>query len=361
MKTCAKCRRELELEAFENKPSKPPGALYATCRECRSGGRRARGQVWAEMETNAQKWGLVVQTDGEPRVRDLTLGERAGYARPIAIRKLIREHWSKLLEFGIISSVGTIHEGAGRPGTEYWLNEEQAIFLLTKSDTAEAFSAVKEMIRVFVLVRHGRPVTGLGERLTVTHLALLVQQNHAQTQNDFRELRALVVDVGRNALFELSKQAQESRVESAERKKLSDEFHGLFGVVRGIERTVNGIERAVKGLGDALNKFTGMGRSTSPALPARANDPRQLEMLQNSQEGQSDSVEMGLWPGNGDEFGKPIDGMDERTIRRKIEWANDMYRKGKTWIKTDPKWARAMELCHARLAVFERSIVNRPN
>jgi hypothetical protein len=38
------------------------------------------------------------------------------------------------LEFGICFTVKQIHEGAGRPSIEYWLNKQQALFITAKSD-----------------------------------------------------------------------------------------------------------------------------------------------------------------------------------------------------------------------------------
>jgi hypothetical protein len=38
------------------------------------------------------------------------------------------------LEFGICFTVKQIHEGAGRPAIEYWLNKQQALFITAKPD-----------------------------------------------------------------------------------------------------------------------------------------------------------------------------------------------------------------------------------
>lgn len=87
--------------------------------------------------------------NGEPRVHDLQLAERLGFADQYMIRKLIKRNEDKLLKFGIVSTVETIHEGAGRPTAEFYLNQRQAIFICMKSETERAFDVQVEIVRVF--------------------------------------------------------------------------------------------------------------------------------------------------------------------------------------------------------------------
>lgn len=87
--------------------------------------------------------------DGEPRVHDLRLAERLGFERPVKIRELIKRHESKLLNFGILPTVGKIHEAAGRPTAEYYLNQKQSIFICMKSETEKAFDVQVEIVHVF--------------------------------------------------------------------------------------------------------------------------------------------------------------------------------------------------------------------
>ena len=87
--------------------------------------------------------------NGEPRVHDLHLATHLGFADPYMIRKLIKRNESKLLSFGIVSTVETIHEGAGRPTNEYYLNQKQAIFICMKSETEKAFDVQADIVRVF--------------------------------------------------------------------------------------------------------------------------------------------------------------------------------------------------------------------
>lgn len=87
--------------------------------------------------------------NGEPRVKDLTLADKLGFSDQYMIRKLIKRNEVKLLSFGILSTVETIHKGAGRPTAEFYLNQKQAIFICMKSETDRAFDVQAEIVRVF--------------------------------------------------------------------------------------------------------------------------------------------------------------------------------------------------------------------
>jgi hypothetical protein len=69
------------------------------------------------------------------------LGEWLGYERPVNIRTLIKEN---LREIEAIEVCGvapqTSSPQGGRPGTEYWLTEEQAIAVCQLAGTARAAS-----------------------------------------------------------------------------------------------------------------------------------------------------------------------------------------------------------------------------
>lgn len=97
------------------------------------------------------------QDDGEPRIRDLDLAEKLGYERPRKIRDLIQRLVceGKFNDSDICPTVGQNAGKRGRPSTEYHLNEEQALYVIAKSETAEADRLLKVMIRVFVLARKG--------------------------------------------------------------------------------------------------------------------------------------------------------------------------------------------------------------
>ena len=86
---------------------------------------------------------------GEPRVFDLTLAERLGFEYPVDIRKLIKRNQAKLQRFGIIATVAKIHDAAGRPASEFYLNQKQAVWVCMKSETDLAFDVQAEIVRVF--------------------------------------------------------------------------------------------------------------------------------------------------------------------------------------------------------------------
>lgn len=89
--------------------------------------------------------------DGEPRIRDLDLAERLGFERPVNIRKLIREHIGRL---GVISEREiTSGSKGGRPGTEYWLTERQALFVTTQSRTEKAADVTMFLVDAYLAVR----------------------------------------------------------------------------------------------------------------------------------------------------------------------------------------------------------------
>lgn len=94
--------------------------------------------------------------DGEPRMRDMDIAEALEFERPRDVRKIIDRNMDDLLSFGICATMALIHPGAGRPGTEYWLNEEQALFLCTRSEAKGAVALTKQMVMVFAAWRNGR-------------------------------------------------------------------------------------------------------------------------------------------------------------------------------------------------------------
>ena len=76
----------------------------------------------------------IATVDGEPRILDIDLARSLGFDRPRNIRNIIARYKANLLEFGVCFTVKQIHEGAGRPAIEYWLNKQQALFITAKPD-----------------------------------------------------------------------------------------------------------------------------------------------------------------------------------------------------------------------------------
>ena len=104
---------------------------------------------------------ILTPINGEPRVHDLLLAERLGFSQPRDIRKLINRNEAKLLKFGICATVARIHEGAGRPTNEYYLNKKQSIFIAMKSETEKAFEVQEDIIRVYDAYLNGEVTAAL--------------------------------------------------------------------------------------------------------------------------------------------------------------------------------------------------------
>ena len=109
-------------------------------------------------------WRLCVfSTDtGKPRIRDLDLAERLGYAHPLNIRNLIRRLIAerKLSGVHVVSTVKTTrmpkHGGVREVHSdEFWLTEAQALKVIARSETDVADQILDEMIEVFQLALHG--------------------------------------------------------------------------------------------------------------------------------------------------------------------------------------------------------------
>lgn len=92
----------------------------------------------------------LTQIDGEPRIFDLTLAERLGFEQPRMIRKLIKRNLTKLQRFGVCDTVSqTSGYLGGRPASEFYLNQKQAVWVCMKSETDIAFDVQAEIVRVF--------------------------------------------------------------------------------------------------------------------------------------------------------------------------------------------------------------------
>lgn len=88
------------------------------------------------------------EIEGEPRVRDLDLADRLGFDRPRDIRKLVERNMLEIRDFGVCATVAqTSGARGGRPSTEYWLNEEQALLVSSLSDAPRAAEVRSIMTR----------------------------------------------------------------------------------------------------------------------------------------------------------------------------------------------------------------------
>jgi hypothetical protein len=92
--------------------------------------------------------------DGEPRVLDLTVAERLGFARPRAIRQLIERNRAELESYGpIATNCGAYHNGLFE---ELWLNEAQALLVCLFARTKQAAEVRHALIELFTAWRNGQ-------------------------------------------------------------------------------------------------------------------------------------------------------------------------------------------------------------
>ncbi len=116
-------------------------------------------------------WDLFIDGD-EPRVRDIDIAEQAGLAQPRDIRKTIEKNRKELEAHGALEgfALGERKPLGGRPGTEYRLNEAQAISLVALMKTAKAMQLRIALVQVFVSFRKGQlPVSSARVGLDIAH------------------------------------------------------------------------------------------------------------------------------------------------------------------------------------------------
>lgn len=110
-------------------------------------------------------WTLTrLSDDDAPRIRDVDLAERLGFGQPRDIRKVIARHVAleniSPVSRAMVARQRTKH-GGEREYTvaEYWLTEEEALFITTQSETKRAVFITKVMIAVFAAVMRGATVS----------------------------------------------------------------------------------------------------------------------------------------------------------------------------------------------------------
>lgn len=114
--------------------------------------------------------------DKEARIRDLDLGERLGYARPSDVRHVIEKlrvdgHLPGSVCGAAPKTAKSLAKG-GRPGREFWLDEQSALLVASQSGMAAGLTVTKEVIAVFVRYRRGELVSPEIVAPRVTHLLL---------------------------------------------------------------------------------------------------------------------------------------------------------------------------------------------
>ncbi len=95
---------------------------------------------------------LLTWPDNRARALDVSLGACLGYGRPLALRKLTR----RLIETGeLVEVVSRPGPDASDPGgREYWLTEEQALFVCARAQARRRPEATREVIKAFVDARY---------------------------------------------------------------------------------------------------------------------------------------------------------------------------------------------------------------
>jgi hypothetical protein len=100
-------------------------------------------------------WDLETSDVEDPRARDIDIAERAGLAEPANVRRVIDANWEELSAHGEIRVLALSAKTPGRPGREYWLNEDQAVALVALMRTPAARALRINLVRVFGLYRRG--------------------------------------------------------------------------------------------------------------------------------------------------------------------------------------------------------------
>ncbi|MFG1461723.1 hypothetical protein V5F77_02405 [Xanthobacter sp. DSM 24535] len=92
---------------------------------------------------------LNTKVNHEPRISHRRLAEVLGYGEVHKMGHLVDRHSEALQRFGPFPSTVDGNGQKGRPGKTYWLNKKQALYICTKSETANATEVTIQMVEVF--------------------------------------------------------------------------------------------------------------------------------------------------------------------------------------------------------------------
>jgi hypothetical protein len=109
----------------------------------------------AHREVRVGDWTLTVPgAEGmEPEIPDDVLAAKLG-GSVYKFRRLIERHASSG-NIGPREVLPTVGKTGGRPGKRYLLNEADALFIVTRSETPRAVALTREMIGVYMAARRG--------------------------------------------------------------------------------------------------------------------------------------------------------------------------------------------------------------
>lgn len=112
----------------------------------------------------------------EPRIHDLHLADALGFEQLRDIRKLIARNFQEMKSLGkVCATVAQTLPQGGRPGTEYYLNEAQALLICMFARTERAAEVRKQVIDVFMAWRRGE-ASKRPERVEYVPVLTLAQQ-----------------------------------------------------------------------------------------------------------------------------------------------------------------------------------------
>ena len=118
-----------------NHAQQGPNAPGGRCRRSRQGilkGISTPGVLIGVGTIHHNRLRLLEPADQTAVARHGGRAQSLGFERLVKIRELIARHRQNLNKISILPTVGLFHNGPGRPATEYWLNEKQALFITTQ-------------------------------------------------------------------------------------------------------------------------------------------------------------------------------------------------------------------------------------
>lgn len=158
---------------------------------------------------------LNTTVNHEPRIRDLTIAERLGFADKHDVRRLVTRNKTELETYGEIVS-GTVPETSsrgGRPGKSYYLNEGQCLVLCALSRTPQAAAVRKAIIEVFMAHRRG---------------AVEAIQDHGDTQG-FNTAQLIQIDtIVQRALIQHERRMERRSSDTGQRLAALDSWFKKF-------------------------------------------------------------------------------------------------------------------------------------
>lgn len=131
---------------------------------------------------------LTPANDGELRIEDVQLGRLLNFAQPRDIRKIIVRHAEPLNRFGALCA--TVAQTLGRPATVYFLNEHQALYICTKSETANAIEITIKLVEAFVAHRRGEQPVNADPRLSAA-VKRMAKAVHSREETIWRKMLAI--------------------------------------------------------------------------------------------------------------------------------------------------------------------------